>query len=275
LNAVHAAPFAIPISLAVFFLRRPRHFFIPFACWLANFALLSVATDALAAAPTRVSFNRDIRPIMSDTCFHCHGFDAKARKAGMRLDLREEALKPTKNEFIPIVPGKPDESEIILRIEDAGDPMPPEEAHKTLTAEQKALFRRWVAEGAVYEPHWAYAALNKPAVPATRPRAVNPVDSFIRAKLAENKISPSPEAPKAQLLRRLSLDLTGLPPTSEEVAAYVADKSSTAYQKQVDRLLGSPRHGERMAVWWLDIARFTDTVGFHGDQNQRIFPYRD
>src|SRR5688572_33476545 len=148
---------------------------------------------------------------MSDTCFHCHGFDAKARKAGMRLDLRDEALKTTKNGIIPIVPGKPDESEIIMRIEDRAEPMPPEEAHKSLTAEQKALFRRWVAEGAVYEPHWAYAPLNKPAARAAK--AANPIDAFIRAKLAEKKIAPSAETPKARLLRRLALDLTGLPPT--------------------------------------------------------------
>ena len=271
---------------------------------LRRLLLSSLVPAALAAAPApttvpRVSFNRDIRPIMSDTCFHCHGNDAKTRKAGMRLDIREEALKPTKNDFIPIVPGKPDESEIILRINDPSEPMPPAEAHKTLTAAQKDLFRRWVAEGAVYEPHWAYAPLTRPSVPATedaetrrgrdattnaspRPRVSasprlpqNPIDAFIRATLAEKKITPSPEAPKARLLRRLALDLTGIPPTPEEIAAFTADRSSNAYEKQVERLLASPRHGERMAVWWLDIARYADTVGFHGDQNQRIFPYRD
>ncbi len=237
-------------------------------------SLLVVAPAAAATATPRVSFNRDIRPIMSDTCFHCHGFDAKSRKAGMRLDLREEALKPTKNGLVPIVPGKPDESEIILRITDKEDPMPPAEAHKTLTPAQKDLFRRWVAEGAVYESHWAYAALTRPAVPSV-PGVRHPIDAFIRAKLAEKQIALSAEAPKARLLRRLSLDLTGLPPTPEEVAAFLADASPGAYERQVDRLLASPRHGERLAVWWLDLARFADTVGFHGDQNQRIFPYRD
>ena len=235
--------------------------------------LLLASSVAVVAAEPRVSFNRDIRPIMADTCFHCHGFDAKSREAGMRLDLREQALKPTKTGAIPIVPGKPDESEVVLRIMDAGDPMPPEEAHKPLTPRQKDLIRRWIAEGAVYEPHWAYAPLVQPPVPGRN--GANAIDAFVRAKLSEKKISPSPEAPRAQLLRRLSLDLTGLPPTPEEVAAFVADRSAAAYEKQVDRLLASPRHGERMAVWWLDIARFTDTVGFHGDQNQRIFPYRD
>lgn len=248
--------------------------------FLSLFAPVVFAAPAFAAqAP--VSFNRDIRPIMSDTCFHCHGFDAKSRKAGMRLDLREEALKETKTGALPIVPGQPDKSEIIARLHDKDEPMPPEEAHKPLTPAQKDLFRRWIAEGAVYEPHWAYAPLTKPAVPTAgslrTPQSAlrTPIDAFIRARLAEKKISPSPEAPAARLLRRLALDLTGLPPTPEEVAAFVADRSPNAYEKQVDRLLASPRHGERMAVWWLDLARFTDTVGFHGDQNQRIFPYRD
>src|SRR5579862_340763 len=247
-----------------------------------GFGLLALAGGAVGAdaQPDKVHFNRDIRPIFSDTCFHCHGFDAKARKAGLRLDIREKALKKTENDIYPIVPGKPEESEIIKRLysSDADDLMPPPKAHKEIPPAQKDLIKRWVAEGAVYEPHWAYAPLTKPPVPKIedgRSKIGNPIDGFIRAKLAEKRIEPSPEAPKARLLRRLSLDLTGLPPTAEEVAAFVADESPNAYEKQVDRLLASPRFGERMAVWWLDVARFTDTVGFHGDQNQRIFPYRD
>jgi len=222
-----------------------------------------------------VSFNRDIRPIMSDTCFHCHGFDAKTREAGLRLDLREAALQKTENDVIPIVPGKPEESEIIARIfsTDKDELMPPPKAHKALTPQQKETVKRWVAEGAVYEPHWAYAPLVKPPVPQNG--AAHPVDAFIRTRLAEKKIQPSPEAGKAKLIRRLSLDLTGLPPTPAEVSTFLADSTPSAYETQVDRLLASPRFGERMAVWWLDVARFTDTVGFHGDQNQRIFPYRD
>ena len=237
--------------------------------------ILVAAPLRMDAANEKISFNRDIRPIMSDTCFHCHGFDSQTREAGMRLDLRDEALKPTKTEALPIVPGKPDDSEIISRIFDDSDPMPPVDAHKPLTAAQKELFRRWVAEGAVYEPHWAYAPLVSPPVPTQARGDLNPIDAFIRARLAEKKINPSPEAEKSRLLRRVALDLTGLPPTPEEMATFLADRSPDAYEKQVERLLASPRHGERMAVWWLDIARFTDTVGFHGDQNQRIFPYRD
>jgi hypothetical protein len=228
-----------------------------------------------AADPVR--FNRDIRPIMSDTCFHCHGFDPKSRKGGLRLDIREDALKAGKSGEIAIVPGKPEQSEIIKRIfsNDPEDIMPEKEAHKTLTPAQKELFRRWVAQGAVYEPHWAYKPLEAPVVPPLPAAGKNPIDAFVAAKLAEKKATPSPEATKERLLRRLSLDLTGLPPTPAETAAFVADKSADAFERQVDRLLASPHFGERMAVWWLDIARFADTVGYHGDQNQRIFPYRD
>ena len=248
----------------------------------APLARLSVLAALVLALPGRgaddaVQFNRDIRPIMSDTCFHCHGFDAKSRKGGLRLDLREEALKAGKSGALAIVPGKPDESEVIKRLytKDEDDLMPQKESHKTLTNAQKELFRRWIAQGAPYEAHWAYVPLKAPAIPAMPAGGRNPIDAFIGAKLAEKRIVPAAEAAKERLLRRLTLDLTGLPPTPAELAAYLADNTPDAYEKQVDRLLASPHYGERMAVWWLDIARFADTVGFHGDQNQRIFPYRD
>jgi len=245
---------------------------LPLVAPLVFAGLLGAAESA-----DTVRFNRDIRPIMSDTCFHCHGFDAKSRKGKLRLDVRDEALKAGKSGAIAIVPGKPEESEIIKRIftADADDVMPNKESHKTLTAAQKELFRRWVAQGAAYEPHWAYKPLEAPVVPALPAGGKNPIDAFIGVKLAEKNITPSAEAPKERLLRRVALDLTGLPPTPAETAAFLADNSTDAYEKQVDRLLASPRFGERMAVWWLDIARFADTVGYHGDQNQRIFPYRD
>ncbi|MFM8952645.1 MAG: DUF1549 domain-containing protein, partial [Planctomycetaceae bacterium] len=235
--------------------------------WLLA-AVASLLAPLCGAEP--VSFNRDIRPIMSDVCFHCHGNDAKTREAGMRLDDRAAALRETESGGIPIVPGDPDASEIIRRIFDDADPMPPESAHKPLSAAQKELFRRWVAEGAVYEPHWAYAPLARPAVPAAA-AGTNPIDAFIDARLGAKGLKPSPEAPPQLLERRLSLDLTGLPPQ----AALPATTPRPAGEALVDALLASPHFGERMAVWWLDIARFADTVGFHGDQNQRIFPYRD
>jgi len=239
-------------------------------------ALAGIATASLAGAAEPVGFNRDIRPIMSDTCFHCHGFDANTREGGLRLDIREEALKAGDSGLPAIVPGNPGKSEIIARIfsDDPDDLMPAAKSHKTLTPAQKELFRRWVAEGARYEPHWAYTPLSPGKVPPV-PEGGNPIDGYVLAKLAARGITPSPEAPRERLLRRLSLDLTGLPPTPEETAAFLADAKPGAYERQVDRLLASPRFGERMAVWWLDVARFADTVGFHGDQNQRIFPYRD
>jgi hypothetical protein len=238
---------------------------------------LACALLGAAESADIVRFNRDIRPIMSDTCFHCHGFDPKSRKGGLRLDVREDALKAGKSGAIAIVPGKPEESEVIKRLftKEADDLMPSKESHKTLTDAQKELFRRWVSQGAVYEPHWAYKPLEAPVVPDMPEGGKNPIDAFIGAKLAEKKIAPSAEASKERLLRRVSLDLTGLPPTPDEMAAFLADRSPAAYEKQVDRLLNSQRFGERMAVWWLDVARFADTVGYHGDQNQRIFPYRD
>jgi len=231
-------------------------------------AVLAIAVWPAWAGDT-VSFNRDIRPIMSDTCFHCHGNDAGTREAGLRLDIREAALAETEGGVVPIVPGDPDSSGIIQRILDAADPMPPASAHKPLSAEQKDLFRRWVAEGAVYEPHWAYAPLVRPALPPGS-AGKHPIDAFVEARLAARGLEPAAEAPAAVLERRLALDLTGLPPE----AALQAGRR-LAGEPLLEALLGSPHYGERMAVWWLDIARYADTVGFHGDQNQRIFPYRD
>ena len=181
-------------------------------------------------ADDTVRFNRDIRPIMSDTCFHCHGFDAKSRKADLRLDIREFALKAGKSGEIAIVPGKPEASEIIKRIftKDEDDLMPEKASHKSLTPEQKELFRRWVKQGALYEDHWAYTPLKPVAVPSMPAGGRNPIDAFIGKKLAEKKIAPSAEAPKEKLLRRVTLDLTGLPPTPEELAAFLADQSPNA-----------------------------------------------
>ncbi len=239
--------------------------------------LLTLASSA--TAEERVQFNRDIRPILADTCWLCHGPDKTSRQAALRLDLRDEATVPAESGATPIVPGKPDSSEIIKRLfsSDPEKQMPPPEFQKKLTTKQKELLKRWVAEGAEYQPHWLYVPLARPEVPKVSDSGsiANGIDSFIVRALESKQIKPSPEADRRLLLRRLSLDLTGLPPTPSEVEAFVADTSPNAYEKQVDRLLQSPHFGERLAVWWLDVARFTDTVGFHGDQNQRIFPYRD
>jgi hypothetical protein len=237
------------------------------------------AVAALAAAePDRVTFNRDIRPIMSDTCFRCHGPDRNARKADMRLDIREEATRPTRSGRTPIVPGDPDKSEIIARIFAAGaSVMPPRSTHKELTAAQKETIRRWVAEGAVYEGHWTYQPVKRPAVPpvADASRIRNPIDHFIQDRLRREGLTPATEADKRTLLRRATLDLTGLLPTPEEMRAFLADTSPDAYEKVVDRLLASPRYAEQRTMRWLDAVRYADTAGFHGDNPIPAWPYRD
>lgn len=239
---------------------------------------LLLSTSVFAGAGP-VEFNRDIRPIMSDTCFFCHGPDKAKRKAGLRLDDPEAAVAE-RDGIRAIVPGKPDQSDAIERLfsTDPEEMMPPPDSNKKLTPEQKELFKRWVAEGAVYQPHWAYIPPVRPAAPTVQDKrypSESPIDAFISARLLEKKIVPADEADRHTLLRRLSLDLTGLPPTTAETDAFLADDTPYAYLRQVERLLASPHYGERMAVPWLDAVRFTDTVGYHGDQNQRIFPYRD
>ncbi len=234
-----------------------------------------LANPAQAATATnKLQFNRDIRPILSENCFVCHGPDKNNRKGKLRLDVREVALEKG-----AIVPGKPWDSELVNRIFNTNedDLMPPPASNKKLTSAQKELLKQWILEGAQYQPHWAYIKPTRPEIPVTHDArwVRNPIDAFVLSALEKRGIQPSPEAERRTLLRRLSLDLTGLPPTPGEVAAFAKDKSSTAWERAVDRLLASPHFGERMAVPWLDVVRFTDTVGYHGDQNQNIFPYRD
>ncbi|HZT38148.1 MAG TPA: DUF1553 domain-containing protein [Bryobacteraceae bacterium] len=239
-----------------------------------------LACFAAAAAEPEVRFNRDIRPIMSDTCFRCHGPDRSSRMANLRLDIREEALKPRKSGVTPIVPGDPEKSAIIQRIF-ATNPakiMPPAYAHKELTAAQKETIRRWVAQGAVYEQHWSYQPIKRPVVPSiSAPQAPvrNPIDAFIQERLARENLRPSPEADRRTLLRRVTFDLTGLPPTPEEMQAFLADQSADAYEKVVDRLLASPRYAEMRTMHWLDAVRYADSAGFHGDNLWPAWPYRD
>ena len=240
------------------------------------FLVLAVCAAALPAAP--VSFNRDIRPIMSDTCFRCHGPDKSSRMANFRLDLRDEATKPLRDGKTPIVPGDPEHSEIIARIFATGArAMPPEFAHKTLTEAQKATVKQWVTEGAVYEGHWAYQPVRRPesAAAAGNPAAGNPIDAFIEARLAREGLKFSPEADRRTLLRRASFDLTGLPPAPAEVVAFQNDKSPDAWAKVVDRLMASPHYAEKQAMHWLDAVRYADSAGFHGDNLWPAWPYRD
>jgi hypothetical protein len=227
-----------------------------------------------AGAADKPTYNRDIRPILAENCFPCHGPDSAARKAGLRLDRREAAIKAG-----AIVPGKPDESELVNRIfsKERGEMMPPAASHKTLTAEQKERLKQWVAAGAEYQPHWSFIAATRPQPPVTKDPAwaKNPIDNFILAKLEATGLRPAPEADRPTLARRASLDLTGLPPSPAEVDAFVNDTSADAYQKYVDRLLQSPRWGEHRARAWLDAARYADTHGIHFDNYRECWAYRD
>ena len=238
---------------------------------------LALATATQAAPGGNLRYNRDIRPILSDYCFACHGPDKNHREADLRLDVREAAI-----EMKAILPGKPEESSILERIRshDEDDVMPPPESKKTLTEAQKTLLAEWIRQGAEYEPHWSYTPLVRPNLPPTKKAQghANPVDAYIQDTLQKKGISPSPLAAPRTLARRLSLDLVGLPPTPEEATEFEKAfqiNPQTAVNTLATRLMKSPHFGERWAAWWLDVARFADTVGFHGDQNQRIFPYRD
>jgi len=237
---------------------------------LAGVLLLSaiVASSVAATLPDKISYNRDIRPVLSDNCLFCHGPDQNKRKGKLRLDIREEAV--TKK---ALVPGKPNESELIKRISTTNpdDLMPPPESHKTLTPAQKQLFRLWIAQGAEYQNHWAYVPPVKPSVPTGR----NGIDSLVLKRLKEIGLKPSPEADRRTLARRLFFDLIGLPPKPGEIAAFEEDKSSEAYGRLVEKLLASPHYGERMAINWLDAVRFADTIGYHSDNPRNIWPYRD
>jgi mono/diheme cytochrome c family protein len=263
-----ALPYPINNVPLMFFIKRSA-----LVCCLGIVSLFLTAPSASAEQPVR--FNRDIRPILSDKCFACHGPAAKNSDVDLRLDTREAAME---SEGV-IVPGDPPASELFKRIfsVDEDEMMPPPETHKSLDAKERELLRRWIAEGAEYEPHWAYASLSRPSVPPlpAAQETTEAIDRFIGARLAEEKIQPAPEADHITLIRRLSFDLTGMPPTSAEVDAFVKDRSPDAYEKLVDRLLASPRYGERMAIYWLDLVRYADTVGYHGDQDVSQSPYRD
>ncbi|MEW5980025.1 MAG: PSD1 and planctomycete cytochrome C domain-containing protein [Acidobacteriota bacterium] len=245
------------------------------------FSALSIAfIAATAQTADSVRFNRDIRPIMSDTCFRCHGPDKSSRMADLRLDLRDEALKKTESGIIPIVPGKPDESEIVRRVlsDNAVVRMPPDWSHKVLTEKQKETVRQWVAEGAKYEGHWSFQPVRRPEVPEVKDSGApirNPIDNFIQARLIKEGLEPSHEADRHILIRRVTLDLTGLPPTPAEIEAFINDNSRDAYEKVVDRLLTTPAYAEKQALYWLDAVRFADTRGFHNDVEQPAWPFRD
>jgi len=251
---------------------------------LAGAGLFSVLVAAAAAGPpkkpaatpVRLRYNRDVRPILAENCFACHGPDSAARKAGLRLDKFAEAALD-RGGHAPIVKGHPEKSELIRRVTGQGPIMPPAAGHKALTSQQIAVLKRWIAEGAEYELHWAYQPPVRPALPAVKNAAWvrNPIDRFILARLEKEGLTPAPEADRRTLARRVSLDLTGLPPEPADVEAFVRDKSPNAYEKLVDKYLGSPHWGEHRGRYWLDVARYADTNGIHFDNYREIWSFRD
>ncbi len=254
----------MPVSLQLLWLRT-----------LSCFCVLPLA----ALGEEALDFNKDIRPILSDKCFFCHGPDAHERKGDLRLDTEAGALSDLGG-YAAIVPGKTSESEFVARIttSDPDDLMPPEDSHKKLKPKEIKLLTRWIAEGGTYSEPWAYVRPKKHSVPEVSDAVwpSNWIDNFVLSKLERKKLQPSPEADTVTLVRRLHFDLTGLPPTPEVVAAFInSDDQEVALNELIDELLNSPQFGERLATYWLDLVRFADTVGYHGDQDHSISPYRD
>ena len=247
-----------------------------------NAPLLCLLAATHLQAADAPDFSRDVRPILSQHCFKCHGPDDKARKGGLRLDIRESAMKEAKSGGIALVPGKPDQSELVARIfsQDEDEVMPPPSAKRALTAEQKDTLRRWVAAGAGYQQHWAFVRPKQSELPAVKntewPR--NAIDRFVLAHLEAAGLVPSPEADSSALCRRLYLDLTGIPPTPTEQDDFIQSairNPQSAIETLADKLLASPRYGERWARKWLDLARYADTNGYEKDRPRSIWPYRD
>ena len=230
-------------------------------------------------AQTAVTFNAVIQPILSENCYHCHGPDSSSRKGGLRLDRPEFALKGGESGKPAIVAGDPDKSQLVRRIlsKDPQEVMPPPAMHNQLEPHEIELLKSWIKQGGVYEEHWAFIAPKRPAEPAVKQAdwSRNAVDRFIQARLEKEGLAPSPVADRETLIRRATYDLTGLPPTPEETAAFLADQSPDAYERVVDRLLASPRYGEHRARYWLDVARYGDSHGLHGDYERTVWPYRD
>ncbi len=237
-------------------------------CWLSPWMDLGAAD---------VEFNRDIRPILSDKCFACHGPDEEQRQTELRLDTQQGALEDLGG-YQAVKPGSPAQSELVRRVlADGDDVMPPREHPKQLSDREKMLLRAWIEQGAEWQAHWAYEPPSRAALPEVRTAdwPMNWIDLWVLSQLEREQMQPSPEADRVTLLRRLHFDLIGLPPTPQELQDYLADPSPQAYEVAVDRLLKSPHFGERMAMYWLDLVRYADTVGYHGDQDVSVSPYRD
>jgi hypothetical protein len=242
--------------------------------------LIVVAPLALSAG--EIQYSRDIRPILSQNCFQCHGPDAANRKGGthgLRLDTAAGATENLGSGEVAIEPGHPEKSELVSRInsEDPDEAMPLKTSGKKLSQREKELLAQWIKDGAKYTRHWSYVKPERPPLPSVADKAWprNEIDAFILARLEKARLKPSPEADRRVLIRRLYFDLLGLPPKPEEADAFVSDKSPDAYERLVDKVLASPRYGERMAIGWLDVVRYADTVGYHSDNPRNVWPYRD
>jgi hypothetical protein len=250
--------------------------FLHLRTWAAALACLVLTGAAPRAA--EISFNRDVRPILSDKCFACHGFDPKTREADRRIDTAEGAYADIDG-IRAIVPGDLAKSDAWVRIisDDKDEVMPPPKSHKTLTAEEKETLKRWIEQGAKYQRHWAFEPPQRAPQPAVKDKAWvrNPVDAFVLAGLERAGLAPAPEADRRALARRVSLDLLGLPPTPEEVEAFVKDAAPDAYERLVAKLMARPQWGEHRGRYWLDAARYADTHGLHFDKYREIWPYRD
>ena len=246
----------------------------PIVCWSVLTTALVSGTTTASGAPPEINFNRDIRPILSENCFYCHGQDPNKRQGELRLDVRDAAIKAE-----AIVPKDTAASSLVERInsQDPETQMPPPKSNRRLSPEQKQLLERWIAEGAQYSTHWAFETPTRPAEPAVKRTdwVRTPIDKFVLAKLEAEGLAPAPEADRATLIKRLSIDLTGLPPTIPEVDAFIADTDPQAYEKLVERLLGSRHYGERMALEWLDAARYADSNGFQQDGDTWQWIWRD
>ena len=242
--------------------------------WAAWLGLMSLA---LADAPAAVDFNFQIRPLLSDRCYACHGPDSRARKADLRLDTREGLFQSFGDGTVVVKPGDPAQSELVRRIftDDPDDLMPPPTAPRSLDAGEKQLLKRWVESGAVFQQHWAFVPVAPVVVPRGSSIPANAIDAFVRARLETEGLTPTSEAPRSALLRRLALDLTGLPPTLAELDRFLVDDAAGAYERAVDHYLGSPAYGERMAADWLDLARYADTYGYQNDVARDVSPWRD
>ncbi|MBX2852494.1 MAG: PSD1 and planctomycete cytochrome C domain-containing protein [Phycisphaeraceae bacterium] len=267
---------ALVLSACIFLIGCGSEAASPSSSRLSNDGSASVVNAADKPEGEPISFNRDIRPILSENCFFCHGPDAKHQEADLRLDFFEHATRDLGG-YAAIVPGDREGSETWHRIIDKEDPMPPVKSHKKLTEGEIELIGRWIDQGATYETHWSYAPVVRVDPPEVKNEAwvSNAIDRFILAELESRKIEPSPKADRRTLLRRVTYNLTGLPPTPGQAAAFLNDTSPQAYENYVDSLLADETYGEHLAVWWLDLVRYADSEGFHGDQGRTAWPYRE